>query len=73
MNREEEKSYWPRVIREVQRLSGMTLEQLAFYLKVDRRSVVNWKSGKCRPSGFVVVRLYEYRESLYLSEERAQV
>lgn len=69
MNKEEEREYWPRVIREVQRLSGETLEELATRFHVDRRTIVNWKSGMCRPSGFVVVQLYEYRESLYLVTE----
>lgn len=65
MDKEEEYEYWARVIRETQRLSGMTLKELAGYLGVDQRSVKYWKSGKRRPMGLVALRLYEYRVELY--------
>lgn len=66
MDKEEERVYWARVVREIQHLSGMTLQQLADYLNVDARNVKYWKSGHRRPTGIVTVRLYEYRRALML-------
>lgn len=62
---EPEREYWARVIREVLRLSGLTVQGLADRLKVDSRTVKYWKSGKRSPKGMTTVRLYEYRVELY--------
>lgn len=65
MDKEEERRYWARVVHEVLRMSGWTMQQLADYLGVDPRNVRYWRSGQKCPNGIVTVRLYEYRVSLH--------
>lgn len=66
MTKEEEYEYWARLVREVQRYSGMTMQELANKLGVSLRDVVYWKSGERRPMGFVAVRFFELRRDIIL-------
>ena len=71
MNKEEEKQYWPRVVRETQKLSHMTLQQLADKVGICVRELVYLKAGR-RPTGIVAVRLYLYRAQLFVEEEKKE-
>ena len=73
VERPEERLYWARVVREVQKLSGLTVDALALKLKVSPREVAYWKSGVRRPTGMVSIRLYEYRCHLYGDTSRTLV
>lgn len=64
MNKEQEKLYWPRVVREAQKFGHLTLQAIANYLGVTSRDVSHWKSGRSRPTGMVAVKLYEWRCTL---------
>lgn len=64
VSHETEREYWGRVVREVQRLSGLTLEQLGDKFGVSDRDISYWKAGERRPTGMVAVRFFEYRREL---------
>ena len=72
MNKEEEREYWPRVIREIQKLSGMTIEQLAERIGLSEREISYLKAGR-RPTGIVAVRIYEIRCHLHRDTLRTVV
>lgn len=70
MNKTDERLWWARCIREIQKLSGETLEELAERFGVSARDVTYWKCGKRRPNGINAVRVYEYRAQLFMVEAR---
>ena len=70
MNKTDERLWWARCIREIQKLSGETLEELADRWQVAVREVAYWKAGKRRPNGINAVRVFEYRAHLFMVEGR---
>lgn len=70
MNKAEERMWWARCIREIQHMSGETVEDLSERLGVAVREVAYWKSGKRRPIGINAVRVFEYRAQLFMVEAK---
>jgi len=64
MNKEEEREYWPRLVREAQKYGRLTVKELADALHVSERDVAYWKAGLRRPTGFVAVRFYQLRAKI---------
>lgn len=60
------------MVRETQKLSHLTLQQLADRIGTCVRALVYVKAGR-RPTGIVAVKLYLYRAQLFLEEEQKQV
>lgn len=50
---------WPKELRRVRALSGLTQEQFASAIPVPVRTLARWESGVTTPSQVVKIRIYE--------------